>query len=61
MLAVRILQDRLTQALPTSLLTVAAEGRRLQGPFYIQGQAAADQAIDEKSCSSQWSVASVEV
>ena len=47
MLAVRILQDRLTRILPTSLLTVAAEGRRLQGPFYIQGQAAADQAVAE--------------
>ncbi len=47
MLAVRVLQDRLTQALPTSLLTVAAEGRRLRGPFYVQGQAAADQAAGE--------------
>ena len=47
MLAVRILQERLTQILPTSLLTVAAEGRRLQGPFCIQGQAAADQAVAE--------------
>jgi len=46
-LAVRILQERLTRILPTSLLTVAAEGRRLQGPFYIQGQAAADQAVAE--------------
>jgi len=46
-LAVRILQERLTRILPTSLLTVAAEGRRLQGPFYIQGQAAADQAVSE--------------
>ncbi len=49
MLAARILQTRLTQALPTSLLTVAAEPRRLQGPFYIQGQAAADQAGAEIS------------
>ena len=46
-LAVRILQERLTRILPTSLLTVAAEGRRLQGPFSIQGQAAADQAVAE--------------
>jgi len=46
-LATRLLQERLTQALPTSRLTVAAEGRRLLGPFYIQGQAAADQAVDE--------------
>jgi predicted Zn-dependent peptidase len=47
MLAARILQARLTQVLPTSRLTVAAEGRRLRGPLYIQGQAAADQAADE--------------
>jgi len=46
-LAARMLQARLTQVLPTSRLTVAAEGRRLRGPFYIQGQAAADQAVDE--------------
>ena len=46
-LATRILQERLTRALPTSLLTVAAEGRRLQGPFYVQGQAAAEQALSE--------------
>lgn len=46
-LASHILQDRLTRALPTSLLTVAAEGRRMPGPFYIQGQAAADQASGE--------------
>jgi zinc protease len=46
-LAARILQERLTKALPTSLLTVAAEGRRMPGPFYIQGQAAADQAVGE--------------
>ena len=46
-LATRILQERLTKALPTSLLTVAVEGRRMPGPFYIQGQAAADQAVGE--------------
>jgi len=46
-LAARILQERLTKTLPTSLLTVAAEGRRMPGPFYIQGQAAADQAVGE--------------
>ena len=46
-LATRLLQERLTQLLPTSRLTVAAEGRRLPGPFYVQGQAAADQAVDE--------------
>ncbi|NWG13642.1 MAG: insulinase family protein [Acidobacteria bacterium] len=47
MLAARILQERLTRALPTSLLTVAAEGRRMPGPFFIQGQAAADQVVGE--------------
>lgn len=47
MLAARVLQARLTQVLPTSRLTVAAEGRRLRGPFYIQGQAAADQTAGE--------------
>ena len=46
-LAARIVQERLTKELPTSLLTVGFEGRRLPGPFYIQGQAAADQAITE--------------
>jgi zinc protease len=46
-LAARILQERLTKALPTSLLTVHAEGRRMAGPIYIQGQAAADQVGDE--------------
>jgi zinc protease len=47
MLAARILQERLTIALPTSLLSVKAEGRRLPGPFYIQGQSAADQASEQ--------------
>ena len=46
-LATRLLQERLTKALPTSQLTVGAQGRRLEGPFYIQGQAAADQAVGE--------------
>jgi zinc protease len=46
-LAARIVQERLTKELPTSLLTVGFEGRRMNGPFYIQGQAAADQAIAE--------------
>jgi len=46
-LAARILQDRVTKTLPTSLLTVGAEGRRLPGLFYIQGQAAAEQAVEE--------------
>jgi zinc protease len=47
MLAARLLEERLTKALPTSRLTVAAEGRRLAGPFSIQGQAAADQTVGE--------------
>jgi predicted Zn-dependent peptidase len=46
-LTARILQERLTRALPTSLVTVAARGRRMDGPFYVQGQAAANQAGDE--------------
>jgi zinc protease len=47
LLAARILQERLTKLLPTSLLTVDSRGRRLASPFYIQGQAAADQAIEQ--------------
>jgi zinc protease len=46
-LGARSLQERLTRALPTSLITVGFEGRRMPGPFYIQGQAAADQAVSE--------------
>jgi zinc protease len=47
LLAARILQERLNQLLPTSLLTVGSESRRKPGPFYVQGQAAVDQAIDQ--------------
>lgn len=47
MLAARILQERLTKLLPTSLLTVGSDGRRMASLFYIQGQAAADQAVDQ--------------
>ena len=47
LLATRILEDRINRLLPTSLLTVASEGRRLASPFYIQGQAAADQALEQ--------------
>ena len=47
LLAARILEDRINNLLPTSLMTVASEGRRLAGPFYIQGQAAAEQALDQ--------------
>ncbi len=46
-LAAAVLEERLTKALPTSLLTVTGEGRRMSGPFTIQGQAAADQALAE--------------
>jgi len=46
-LASRILQERLTKLLPTSLVTVGNEGRRMASPFYIQGQAAADQAVEQ--------------
>ena len=46
-LAARVLEKRLTQALPTSLLTVGTEGRRMTGPFYIQGQAAAEDTAGE--------------
>ena len=47
MLAARVLQTRLNKALPTSLITVSAEGRRLLGPFYLQGQSAASEARGE--------------
>ena len=45
--AARILQQRLRKLLPTSLLTVGVDSRRMPGAFYIQGQAAADEAIDQ--------------
>ena len=47
LLAGHILQERLTKLLPTSLVTVGSEGRRLSSPFYIQGQAAAEQAVEQ--------------
>jgi zinc protease len=47
LLASRVLQERLTKLLPTSLITVGSEGRRLASPFYVQGQAAADQAVTQ--------------
>jgi zinc protease len=47
LLAARILQERLTKLLPTSLVTVGSEGRRMASPFYVQGQAAAEQAVDQ--------------
>ena len=47
LLASRVLQERLTKLLPTSLITVGSEGRRLASPFYVQGQAAADQAVSQ--------------
>jgi zinc protease len=46
-IAARVLEERLTRALPTSLLTVGTEGRRMNGPFYVQGQAAAERAVEE--------------
>lgn len=46
-LAAKILQEKLTKELPTSLLTVNASSRRMTGPFYIQGQAAADQTLGD--------------
>ena len=47
LLAAHIFQERLTKALPTSLLTVGNAGRRMASPFYVQGQAAADQAVEQ--------------
>ena len=45
-LVARILQERLTKLLPTSLITVGYEGRRMSSPFYVQGQAASDQTLE---------------
>ncbi len=47
LVAAHILQERLTKLLPTSLLTVVNQGRRMASPLYIQGQAAAEQAADQ--------------
>jgi zinc protease len=47
LLAAGIFQERLTKALPTSLLTVGSAGRRMASPFYVQGQAAAEQAVEQ--------------
>jgi zinc protease len=47
LLAAQIFQERLTKLLPNSLLTVGYDGRRIASPFYVQGQAAADQAVNE--------------
>ncbi len=47
LMAAQILQERLTKLLPTSLLTVGEEGRRMTGPLYVQGQAAAEQAAEQ--------------
>lgn len=46
-LAARILRERLRNLLPTSLLTVGLEGRRMPGSFYVQGQAAAGDAVEQ--------------
>jgi zinc protease len=47
LVAAYIFQERLTKLLPTSLLTVGSAGRRLASPFYVQGQAAAEQAVEQ--------------
>jgi zinc protease len=47
LVAALIFQERLTKALPTSLLTVGTAGRRMAGPFYVQGQAAAEQTVEQ--------------
>jgi len=47
LLAASIFQERLTKALPTSLLTVGTASRRMASPFYAQGQAAAEQAVEQ--------------
>lgn len=47
LLAAYLFQERLTKLLPTSLVTVGYDGRRMSSPFYVQGQAAADQAVNE--------------
>ncbi|HSW39547.1 MAG TPA: pitrilysin family protein [Acidobacteriota bacterium] len=44
-MAGRILQERLTALMPTALVTVGLEGRRLASPFFIEAQASADQAV----------------
>lgn len=46
-LAAHIFEERLTKALPTSLVTVATDGRRMSSPFYVQGQAAVEQAVEQ--------------
>lgn len=46
LLAANIFQDRLTKILPTSLVTVGYDGRQKSSPFYVQGQAAADQTLE---------------
>jgi zinc protease len=47
LIAAHLLQERLTKVLPTSLLTVGNQGRRMASPFYVQGQAAAEQTVDQ--------------
>ena len=46
-LAAHIFEARLTKALPTSLVTVATDGRRMSSPFYVRGQAAVEQAVEQ--------------
>jgi zinc protease len=47
LVAAQIFQERLTKLLPTSLLTVGEEGRRMTGPFYVQGHAASEQVVEQ--------------
>jgi len=46
-IAVHILQQRLRAVLPTSLLTIGLDGRRMPGEVYVQGQAAAEESLDQ--------------
>lgn len=46
-IAAYILQQRLRTVMPTSLLTVRLDSRRMPGSFYVQGQASAEESIDQ--------------
>jgi zinc protease len=45
--AAYILQQRLRAVMPTSLLTVRLDSRRMPGSLYVQGQASAEESIDQ--------------
>jgi len=47
LLTTQILRQRLRNLLPTSLLTIGLDGRRMPGALYVQGQAAAEDSIDQ--------------